>query len=83
MPMEVAEQVTQRHGQERAVSSYDSYGAQTPVMSGRPAIQRLQNETDIRFGQQSLHRVQKGGYGPQVVEGDNMSPGYGCETDRG
>lgn len=51
-------------------------------MSGRPAIQRLQNDEDTRFGQQPLHRVQKGSYGPEMVEGDKMSPGYRGKTER-
>ena len=49
----------QRNGQEREIINYDFCGAQTPVMSGRPVIQRSHNEEDTRFGQQSLHRVQK------------------------
>lgn len=80
------------HGGDRASCSVEEMGkketlvamvsAQMPVMSGRPAIQRLQTHESTRFGQQSLHRVQKGSYSPEMMEEDKMSPGYRGKTER-
>lgn len=53
-----------------------------PVMSGRPAIQRLQNHEGTRFRQQPLHDVQKGSYSPEMIEEDKMSPEYRGKTER-